>query len=128
MPRVTRRLALAAILVLALPMAAPVAAKDPAKAGARPHRRVLDAGAHGISHPARLRQGRREVRADGAGRRRGGGGAVTGASWTAARPILARSGKVFFTLGSTRHRVLGLGRERLSSELLARADRWPLCL
>ena len=33
MPRVTRRLALGAILVLvALPMAAPVAAKDPAKA------------------------------------------------------------------------------------------------
>src|SRR5215207_3632077 len=101
MPRVTRRLALGAILVLAaLPMAAPVAAKDPAKAE---HDRIV-----AYWTPARMASAipRDFVKAGGKfepmARPGGGtGGAVTGASWTQAGPILARSGKVFFSLGST---------------------------
>jgi hypothetical protein len=105
MPRVTRRLALGAILVLAaLPLAAPVAAKDPAKAE---HDRIV-----AYWTPARMASAipRDFVKAGGKfvpmarpGGGGGGGGAVTGASWAQGGPILARSGKVFFTLGSTRY-------------------------
>jgi hypothetical protein len=108
MPRVTRRLALGAILVLAaLPMAAPVAAKDPAKAE---HDRIV-----AYWTPARMASAipRDFVKAGGkfvptAGKPPkppggGGGGAVTGASWTGDNPIVARSGKVFFTMGTTRY-------------------------
>jgi hypothetical protein len=107
MPRVTRRLALGAILVLAaLPMAAPVAAKDPAKAE---HDRIV-----AYWTPARMASaiprdfvkagGKIEPKAKPAGPPSGGGGgAVTGASWTQANPIVARSGKVFFTMGTTRY-------------------------
>ena len=106
MPRVTRRLALGAILVLAaLPMAAPVAAKDPAKAE---HDRIV-----AYWTPARMASAiprdfvksgdRFEPRARPGGGSSGGGGAVTGASWTQDGPILARSGKVFFTLSGVRY-------------------------
>ena len=105
MPRVTRRLALGAILVLvALPMAAPVAAKDPAKAE---HERIV-----AYWTPARMQSAiprdfvkagdKFEPRARPGGDG-GGGGAVTGASWTQGGPILARSGKVFFTLSGVRY-------------------------
>jgi hypothetical protein len=106
-----RRVALAAILVLvALPMAAaPVAAKNPAKAE---HERIV-----AYWTPARLASAvprdfvktgngefvpkARPPKPPGGGG--GGSGAVTGASWTQSGAILARSGKVFFTMSGTRY-------------------------
>jgi hypothetical protein len=111
MHRVTRRLALAAILVLAaLPLAAPVAAKNPGKAE---HDRIV-----AYWTPARLASavprdfvksgGRFEPKAGKPPKPPGGGGGggsgpVTGASWTGDNPILARSGKVFFTMSGVRY-------------------------
>lgn len=105
MRRIPRRIALAAILVLvALPMAGPVAAKGPAKAE---HDRIVD-----YWTPARMASAvprdfvksgngfQPKARPGGGG---GGSGAVTGASWTGGGAILARSGKVFFTMGTTRY-------------------------
>jgi hypothetical protein len=87
-------------------MAAPVAAKDPAKAE---HDRIV-----AYWTPARMASAipRDFVKAGGkvlpnakpqppSG---GGSGAVNGASWTNLNnPIVARSGKVFFTMGTTRY-------------------------
>jgi hypothetical protein len=104
MPHVPRRIALAAILVLAaLPMAAPVAARDSAKAE---HDRIV-----AYWTPARMASAtpRDFVKAGGSfvpkARPGGGGGsgAVTGASWTGSGPIVARSGKVFFTMSGVRY-------------------------
>jgi hypothetical protein len=105
MRRVSRWFALAAILVLAaLPMAAPVAAKDTAKAE---HDRIVD-----YWTPARMQSAipRDFAKAGGTFQPKarpqppgGGGGTVTGASWTQGGSIVARSGKVFFTMGSTRY-------------------------
>jgi hypothetical protein len=101
-----RRLALAAILVLAiLPMAAPVSAKDASRAE---HDRIVR-----YWTPARLQSAipRDFVKVGAAFQPKakpakppgGGGGAVTGASWTQGGPILARTGKVFFRMGGTRY-------------------------
>jgi Trypsin-like peptidase domain len=102
------RLTLAAIVVLAaLPMAAPVAAKDSAKAE---HDRIV-----AYWTPARMQSAipRDFVKVGGSFQPKakppkppgggGGGGAVTGASWTAGGDILARSGKVFFTMSGGRY-------------------------
>ena len=108
MRHVPRRIAVGAILVLAaLPLAAPVAAKDPAKAE---HDRIV-----AYWTPARMASAipRDFVKADGKVQPNarppkppgggGGDGPVTGASWTQNGDVLARSGKVFFTLGTTRY-------------------------
>jgi hypothetical protein len=104
---VSRRIAIGAILVLAaLPMAAPVAAKNPAKAE---HDRIV-----AYWTPARLatavprdfvKSGKKfEPKAKPSKPPGGaGGGAVTGASWTQGGAILARSGKVFFTMSGVRY-------------------------
>jgi hypothetical protein len=103
MRHVPRRIALAVVLLIAaLPMAAPVAAKDPAKAE---HDRIV-----AYWTPARLASAipRDFVKSGGtfvpkARPGGGGGGAVTGASWTQGGDILARSGKVFFTMSGVRY-------------------------
>jgi hypothetical protein len=104
MPHVPRRVALGAILVLvALPMAAPVAAKDHAKAE---HDRIVS-----YWTPARMASAipRDFVKVGGTFVPKarpgggGGGGAVTGASWTQGGDILKRSGKVFFTMSGVRY-------------------------
>jgi hypothetical protein len=102
---VPRRIALAAVLLVALPVAAPVAAKNTAKAE---HDRIV-----GYWTPARLASaiprdfaksgGKFEPKAKPPRPPGGGGGAVTGASWTQGGAILARSGKVFFTMSGVRY-------------------------
>ena len=129
MPRVTRRLALGAILVLAaLPMAAPVAAKDPAKAE---HDRIV-----AYWTPARMASaiprdfvkagGKFEPMARPGGG--GGGGARDRRIVDPGRTDPRSFGEGLLHAGLDQVRVLGLGRERHSGELLARADRWPLRL
>ncbi len=106
MRSVRRRLAMAAVLMLvALPMAAPVAAKDTGKSE---HQRIVE-----FWTPARLGSAiPRDFLHSGEGFKPrakpvkpppGGGGAVTGASWNGGGAILARSGKVFFTMGGSRY-------------------------
>ena len=104
-----RRLALSAILVLvALPLAAPVAAKDSNRSE---HQRVVD-----YWTPARMQSAipRDFVKVGSAfqpkakppkppGGGGGGGGVVKGASWTQGGPVLARTGKVFFTMAGVRY-------------------------
>ena len=104
MRHVPRRIALVAILLIAgLPMAAPVAAKDPARAE---HDRIVAYWtparmASAIPRDFEKTRGTFVPRARPGGG--GGSGAVTGASWTQSGPIVARSGKVFFRMGSTRY-------------------------
>jgi V8-like Glu-specific endopeptidase len=91
-------------------MAAPVAAKNPAKAE---HDRIV-----AYWTPARLASAipRDFVKAGGKFEPKarpskppggGGGGAVTGASWTGGGDIVARSGKVFFRMSGVRYQCSG---------------------
>jgi hypothetical protein len=105
MRSVPRRSALAAaLLLLALPMAAPVSARDTAKSE---HQRIVE-----YWTSARLQSAipRDFVKSGGAFQPKAkpvrppsGGGAVTGASWTGGGNIVARTGKVFFTMDGSRY-------------------------
>lgn len=105
MRSVPRRSALAvALLLLALPMAAPVSARDTAKSE---HQRIVE-----YWTAARLQSAipRDFVKTAGTFQPKAkpvrppsGGGAVTGASWTGGGTIVARTGKVFFTMGGSRY-------------------------
>jgi hypothetical protein len=101
MQHLRRRLALAAIVVLAaLPAAAPVAARDSARAE---HDRIT-----GYWTAARMQSAipRDFVKVGGSFQPKakpGGDGAVKGASWTSGGPALTRTGKVFFTMSGVNY-------------------------